>query len=67
MSLKFGILGPLTDEPLHGYQVRQRFESILEATWEVNIGQDYSTLQRLERDGLVEAAGERVAASKCIS
>jgi DNA-binding PadR family transcriptional regulator len=59
MSLKFGILGLLTEEPLHGYQVKSRFESMLGGTWEVNIGQIYSTLQRLERDGLVEAVGER--------
>ncbi|HKD74560.1 MAG TPA: PadR family transcriptional regulator [Ktedonobacterales bacterium] len=59
MSLKFGILGLLTEEPLHGYEVKSRFESMLGGTWEVNIGQIYSTLQRLERDGLVEAVGER--------
>jgi DNA-binding PadR family transcriptional regulator len=59
MSLKFGILGLLTEEPLHGYQVKQRFEAMLGGTWEVNIGQVYSTLQRLERDGMVEAVGER--------
>ncbi|MGH2518156.1 MAG: PadR family transcriptional regulator [Ktedonobacterales bacterium] len=59
MSLKFGILGLLTEEPLHGYQVKQRFEALLGGTWEVNIGQVYSTLQRLERDGLVAAAGDR--------
>jgi len=59
MSLKFGILGLLTEEPLHGYQVKQRFDALLGGTWEVNIGQVYSTLQRLERDGLVIATGER--------
>lgn len=59
MSLKFGILGLLTEEPLHGYQVKQRFEAMLGGTWEVNIGQVYSTLQRLERDELVAAVGER--------
>jgi DNA-binding PadR family transcriptional regulator len=59
MSLRFGILGLLADEPLHGYQVRQRFEDLLGGTWEVNIGQVYQTLQRLERDGLVEATGDR--------
>jgi DNA-binding PadR family transcriptional regulator len=59
MSLKFGILGLLIEEPLHGYEVKSRFESMLGGTWEVNIGQIYSTLQRLERDGLVEAVGER--------
>ncbi|MGH2487894.1 MAG: PadR family transcriptional regulator [Ktedonobacterales bacterium] len=59
MSLKFGILGLLTEESLHGYEVKQRFEAMLGGTWEVNIGQVYSTLQRVERDGLVEAVGER--------
>jgi DNA-binding PadR family transcriptional regulator len=59
MSLKFGILGLLADRPLHGYQVKQSFEDLLGGTWEVNIGQVYQTLQRLERDGLVQATGDR--------
>ncbi|HKV83047.1 MAG TPA: helix-turn-helix transcriptional regulator [Ktedonobacterales bacterium] len=59
MSLKFGILGLLTEESLHGYEVKQRFEAMLGGTWEVNIGQVYSTLQRVERDGFVETVGER--------
>ena len=59
MSLKFGILGLLEEQPLHGYEVKSRFEEMLGGTWEVNIGQIYSTFQRLERDGLVEAVGER--------
>jgi DNA-binding PadR family transcriptional regulator len=59
MSLKFGILGLLAEEPLHGYEVKTRFEALLGHTWEVNIGQIYSTLQRLERDTLVEPVGDR--------
>ena len=59
MSLKFGILGMLVQGPLHGYEVKTRFEEMLGGTWEVNIGQIYTTLQRLERDGLVEPVGER--------
>lgn len=59
MSLRFGILGLLAEEPLHGYEVKTRFESLLGGTWEVNIGQIYSTLQRLERDGLVAPADDR--------
>ena len=59
MSLKFGLLGLLAQEPLHGYEVKQRFEEMLGGAWEVNIGQVYTTLGRLERDGLVEPAGER--------
>src|SRR5919202_3102666 len=59
MSLRFAILGLLTEEPLHGYEVKSRFERMLGGTWEVNIGQVYSTLQRLERDGLIAATGGR--------
>src|SRR2546427_11202550 len=59
VSLKFGILGLLAEEPLHGYDVKNRFESLLGGSWEVNFGQVYMTLQRLERDGLIEADGER--------
>jgi DNA-binding PadR family transcriptional regulator len=59
MSLKFGILGLLAEESLHGYEVKTRFDALLGHTWEVNIGQVYSTLQRLERDNLVESVGER--------
>src|SRR5713101_576234 len=59
VSLKFGILGLLAEQPLHGYDVKNRFESLLGGSWEVNFGQVYMTLQRLERDGLIEADGER--------
>jgi DNA-binding PadR family transcriptional regulator len=59
MSLRFGILGLLADEPLHGYEVKQRFEDMLGGTWDVNIGSVYQVLQRLERDGLVAPVGER--------
>jgi DNA-binding PadR family transcriptional regulator len=59
MSLRFGVLGLLAEEPMHGYEVKSRFETMLGGSWEVNIGQVYATLQRLERDGLVRAVGER--------
>ena len=59
MSLRYGVLGLLAEEPLHGYEVKNRFEAMLGGTWEVNIGQVYTTLQRLERDGLVRPLGKR--------
>ena len=59
MSLKYGVLGLLAEEPLHGYEVKNRFEAMLGGTWEVNIGQIYTTLQRLERDGFVQPVGAR--------
>ncbi len=59
MSLKFGILGLLAEQPLHAYAVKTRFQDLLGGSWEVNIGQVYTTLQRLERDGLVTPAEQR--------
>jgi DNA-binding PadR family transcriptional regulator len=43
---------------MYGYQLRSEFEASTGATWPLNIGQVYSTLARLERDGLVEAVDE---------
>ena len=43
---------------MYGYQLRTEFESRTGATWPLNVGQVYTTLARLERDGLVEPAGE---------
>jgi Transcriptional regulator PadR-like family len=36
---------------------RHEFESRTGEVWPLNVGQVYTTLQRLERDGLVEADG----------
>ncbi len=54
MSIRQAMLALLEEQPMHGYQLRQEFESRTGGTWPLNIGQAYTTLQRLERDGLVE-------------
>ncbi len=54
MSIRQGFLALLSEEPMGGYQLRQEFEARTGGTWPLNIGQAYTTLQRLERDGLVE-------------
>jgi DNA-binding PadR family transcriptional regulator len=59
MSLRFGLLGLLAADSLHGYEIKQRFEEMLGGTWDLNIGSVYQVLQRLERDGLVEPVGDR--------
>ena len=56
MSVKHGLLTLLARGPLHGYQLRSEFERSTGGTWPLNIGQVYSTLSRLERDGLVAPA-----------
>lgn len=55
MSVKASILAVLTMGECHGYQLRQEIESRTGGSWQINIGQVYSTLERLDRDGLVEA------------
>jgi DNA-binding PadR family transcriptional regulator len=42
---------------MYGAQLRTEFESRTGGTWPLNVGQVYTTLSRLERDGLAEAAG----------
>jgi DNA-binding PadR family transcriptional regulator len=58
MSVRQGLLALLEEEPRYGYQLRVEFEARTGATWPLNVGQVYTTLSRLERDGLVERAGE---------
>jgi DNA-binding PadR family transcriptional regulator len=43
---------------MYGARLRQEFEARTGGTWPLNVGQVYTTLSRLERDGLVEAAGQ---------
>ena len=58
MPIRRGLLSLLAREPMHGYQLRSEFDAATGATWPLNIGQVYTTLNRLERDGLVEPVGE---------
>lgn len=58
MSVRMGILALLTEQPMHGYQLRVELERRTGGTWPINVGQIYTTLQRLERDGVVEPADE---------
>jgi DNA-binding PadR family transcriptional regulator len=58
MSIRHGLLALLSRGPRYGYQLRVEFEASTGATWPLNIGQVYTTLNRLERDGFVEPVGE---------
>ncbi|WP_101523103.1 PadR family transcriptional regulator [Nocardioides houyundeii] len=55
MSVRQAMLALLEQGPKYGYQLRAEFEQRTGSTWPLNIGQVYTTLARLERDGLVEA------------
>ena len=52
MSIKFAILALLAERPRHGYQIKSEFDRRTNHSWPLNIGQVYTTLERLERDGL---------------
>lgn len=55
MSIRHGLLALLDRSPMYGYQLRANFEESTGGAWQLNIGQVYTTLARLERDGLVRA------------
>ena len=57
MSVRQGLLALLMQRPMYGAQLRSEFENRTGGTWPLNVGQVYSTLARLDRDELVEAAG----------
>ncbi|MEE4545316.1 PadR family transcriptional regulator [Streptomyces sp. V4-01] len=58
MSIRHGLLALLEQGPRYGFQLRTEFESRTGSTWPLNVGQVYTTLARLERDGLVVPGGE---------
>jgi DNA-binding PadR family transcriptional regulator len=57
MSVRHALLALLSEGPKYGLQLRQEFEARTGEVWPLNVGQVYTTLQRLERDGLVESEG----------
>ena len=54
MSMRHALLALLSDGPSYGWKLRQDFEARTGDVWPVN-GQVYTTLRRLERDGLIES------------
>jgi DNA-binding PadR family transcriptional regulator len=55
MSVRYGLLALLAEAPSHGYSLKTAFERRTGGSWLLNIGQVYTTIQRLQRDGFVEA------------
>ncbi len=54
MSLKFAILGLLSETPQTGYDLKRSFDGSVGYFWQARFQQIYGELRRLERDGLVE-------------
>jgi DNA-binding PadR family transcriptional regulator len=57
MSVRHALLALLSEGPKYGLQLGQEFEARTGDVWPLNMGQGDTTLQRLERDGLVESDG----------
>lgn len=52
--MRNALLAVLARGPAHGYELKQAIEGVFGGAWPpINIGQVYTTLGRLERDGLV--------------
>ena len=57
MSVRQSLLAILDQGPCYGYQLRHEFDRRTGSVWPLNVGQIYTTLERLERDGLVARGG----------
>ena len=55
VSVRHALLALLSEGPKYGMQLRDEYEGATGDVWPLNVGQVYTTLQRLERDGLVES------------
>lgn len=55
MSVRHALLALVAEGPKYGLQLRQEFEARTGDVWPLNVGQVYTTLQRLEREGSVES------------
>jgi len=53
MSLKYALLGLLSESPKYGYEIKRQFEGALGNVWSVSYGQLYPTLRRLSEQGWV--------------
>jgi DNA-binding PadR family transcriptional regulator len=54
--MRYALLALLAEGPTHGYELKQAFERLFAPVWPpINVGQIYTTLGRLERDGLVRS------------
>ena len=58
MSVPHALLALLSEGPKYGQRLQNEFESRTGEVWPLNVGQVYTTLQRLERDGLVATDAE---------
>lgn len=58
MSVSMSLLAMLEERPMYGLELKNAFEESTGGVWPLNVGQVYTTVGRLERDGLVTLQSE---------
>lgn len=66
MSVGMSLLAILEESPSYGLHLKNEFEARTGGIWPLNVGQVYTTLGRLQRDGLVRVQTEDEAESQKI-
>jgi DNA-binding PadR family transcriptional regulator len=64
VSVPHALLALLSEGSKYGLRLQNEFEARTGDVWPLNVGQVYTTLQRLERDGLVETDDEGAERSR---
>ena len=60
-TTKYIVLGLLSHEPMSGYDMKKRIDTMVSQFWNVGYGQLYPTLSGLRREGLIEEVLSEVA------
>ncbi len=60
MSVRYAVLGLISQKPRYGYETRAAFEALVggDENWEVKPAQIYTTLDRLEEVGWIERCSD---------
>jgi DNA-binding PadR family transcriptional regulator len=61
VSVGMSLLAILEEGPCYGLQLKNRFEDRTGGVWPLNVGQVYTTLERLQRDGMVAVRSDEEA------
>ncbi len=67
MSLRYSLLGLLSEGPASGYDISQRFKETLSAVWPASHPQIYTELGKLDKEGLVEVTEKGARGRKAYS
>jgi DNA-binding PadR family transcriptional regulator len=65
--LELAVLGLLTEQPRHGYELKKRLSETLGPLWGISFGSLYPALRRLERSGAIEEVEEEEATAPAAS